>query len=128
MVAARNVKPSISRNLRKNKGLWTECKNEEMQLSENEALWLAKKKTKNNNNNNNNNNKMEMFKNQSGAAIFISNFEVARETGFRCCADRIALWGCFDDDFWSSKLLSVWYFFEKHTRTNKFQIELEVAW
>ena len=38
MVAARNVKPSISRNLRKNKGLWTECKNEEMQLSENEAL------------------------------------------------------------------------------------------
>ena len=46
MVAARNVKPSISRNLRKNKGLWTECKNEEMQLSENEALWLAKKKKK----------------------------------------------------------------------------------
>ena len=34
-----------------------------------------------------------MFKNQSGAAIFISNFEVARETGFRCCADRI---GPFD--------------------------------
>ena len=44
MVAARNVKPSISRNLRKNKGLWSECKNEEMQLSENETLWLAKKK------------------------------------------------------------------------------------
>ena len=52
MVAASNVKPSISRNLRKNKGLWTECKNEEMQLSENEALWLAKK---NNNNKNNRN-------------------------------------------------------------------------
>ena len=42
---------------------------------------------------------IEMFKNQSGAAIFISNFEVASETGFRCCADRIALWGCFDDEF-----------------------------
>ena len=72
--------------------------------------------------------KMKMFKNQSGAAIFISNFEVARETGFRCCADRIALWGCFDDEFSSSKFLSVWYFFEKHTSTNKFQIEIEVAW
>ena len=76
-------------NLRKNRWLWTEPKNEEMQLSENEALWLAKKNqtkkkttmTKT----------IEMFKNQSGAAIFISNFEVARETGFRCCADRIAL-------------------------------------
>ena len=55
MVAARNVKPSISRNLRKNKGLWTEWKNEEMQLSENETLWLAKKKNNNNNNNNKNN-------------------------------------------------------------------------
>ena len=44
MVAARNVKRSISMNLRKNKWLWTESKNEEMQLSENEALWLAKKK------------------------------------------------------------------------------------
>ena len=42
---------------------------------------------------------IEMFKNQSGAAIFISNFGVAGETGFRCCADRIALWGCFDDEF-----------------------------
>ena len=52
MVAARNVKRSISMNLRTNKWLWTESKNEEMQLSENEALWLAKKKTKNNNNNN----------------------------------------------------------------------------
>ena len=40
-----------------------------------------------------------MFKNQSGAAIFISNFEVAGETGFKCCADRIALWGCFGDEF-----------------------------
>ena len=34
---------------------------------------------------------IEMFKNQLGAAIFIGNFEVARETGFKCCADRIAL-------------------------------------
>ena len=123
MVAASNVKPSISRNLRKNKGLWTECKNEEMQLSENEALWLAKKNKKTTTTKT-----IEMFKNQSGAAIFISNFEVARETGFRCCADRIALWGCFDDEFSSSKFLSVWYFFEKHTSTNKFQIEIEVAW
>ena len=127
MVAARNVKRSISMNLRTNKWLWTESKNEEMQLSENEALWLAKKKNKKKKQQQQQQ-KMEMFKNQSGAAIFISNFEVARETGFRCCADRIALWGCFDDEFWSSKLLSVWYFFEKHTRTNKFQIELEVAW
>ena len=107
MVAASNVKPSISRNLPKNKGLWTECKNEEMQLSENEALWLAKKNKKTTTTKT-----IEMFKNQSGAAIFISNFEVARETGFRCCADRIALWGSFDDEFWSSKFLSVWYFFE----------------
>ena len=38
MVAARNVKRSISMNLGKNKGLWTQSKNEEMQLSENEAL------------------------------------------------------------------------------------------
>ena len=128
MVAARNVKRSISMNLRTNKWLWTESKNEEMQLSENEALWLAKKKNKKKQQQQQQQQKMEMFKNQSGAAIFISNFEVARETGFRCCADRIALWGCFDDEFWSSKLLSVWYFFEKHTRTNKFQIELEVAW
>ena len=37
---------------------------------------------------------IEVFKNQSGAAILIGNFEVARETGFKCCADRIALWGC----------------------------------
>ena len=125
VVAARNVKRSISMNLWKNKWLWTESKNEEMQLSENEALWLAKKKNKKTTTTTKT---IEMFKNQSGAAIFISNFEVARETGFRCCADRIALWGCFDDEFWSSKLLSVWYFFEKHTRTNKFQIELEVAW
>ena len=40
---------------------------------------------------------IEMFKNQSGAAILIGNF--ARETGFKCCADRIALWGCFVDEF-----------------------------
>ena len=42
---------------------------------------------------------IEMFKNQSGAAILIGNFEVARETGFKYCADRIALWGCFEDEF-----------------------------
>ena len=71
---------------------------------------------------------IEMFKNQSGAAILIGNFEVARETGFKYCADRIALWGCFEDEFWCSKFLPVWYFFEKHTQANKFQIELEVVW
>ena len=42
---------------------------------------------------------IEMFKNQSGAAILIGNFEVARGTGFKCCDDRIALWGCFEDEF-----------------------------
>ena len=42
---------------------------------------------------------IEMFKNQLGATIFIGNFEVALETGFKCCADRIALWGCFEDEF-----------------------------
>ena len=42
---------------------------------------------------------IEFWKDQSGAAIFIGNLEVAHETGFKCCADRIALWGCFEDEF-----------------------------
>ena len=63
---------------------------------------------------------IELLNNQSGAANFIGHFEVARETGFRCCVDRISLWGCFVDEFWSSEFLPVWYFLEKHTRANKF--------
>ena len=58
--------------------------------------------------------------------IFIGHFEVARETGFRCCVDRIALWGCFVDEFWSGEFLPVWYFL-KNNRANKLQIELEVV-
>ena len=42
---------------------------------------------------------IELFNNQSGAAIFFGNFEVARKTGFRCCVKRIALWGCFVAEF-----------------------------
>ena len=48
---------------------------------------------------------IELFNNQSGAAILIGNFEVARKTGFRCCVKRIALWGCFEDEFWSMNFL-----------------------
>ena len=59
--------------------------------------------------------------------ILIGHFEVACETGVRCCVDRIALWGCFEDEFWSTKFLPVWYFFEEHTGVNKSQIELEVV-
>ena len=123
MVAARNVKPSISRNLRKIRDCEPSAKTRKCNYQRMKHCDWQKQQKKTTTTKT-----IEMFKNQSGAAIFISNFEVARETGFRCCADRIALWGCFDDEFWSSKLLSVWYFFEKHTRTNKFQTELEVAW
>ena len=59
--------------------------------------------------------------------IFIGHFEVARETGFRGCVDRIALWGCFVDEFWSSEFLPFWYFLEKHNRANKLKIKLEVV-